>query len=117
MTGVLRFPFRLTPSGQVSTATYGSDEEINDAIAAIVLTDIGERPLSPSFGITDPVGMAINDIDVGSDVQSVLSTFGFDEVTITDSNVSPEGGGQASVHLQWERDEPDADPIDEEEDE
>lgn len=117
MSGTIRFPFRLTPSAQVATAAYGTDQEINDAIAAIVLTDIGERPLSPGFGVTDPVGLAIGDVAIDADIQSALTTYGFDDVTITDTTLTPEQGGRAAVHVEWERDEPEVDPLEEEEDE
>lgn len=117
MTGTIRFPFRLTPSGQVACAPYGSDQEVNDAIAAITLTDIGERPLSPGFGITDPVGLAINDVDMGSDIQSALSTFGFEDVTVASAEVTAAGEGQAQVLVQWEREEPEVSPLEEEDDE
>lgn len=115
MTGTIRFPFRLTQSGQVATAPYGSEQEVNDAIAAIVLTDIGERPLAPGFGITDPVSQAINDVDMGSDIQAALSTYGFEDVSIADATISPESAGRASVLVQWDRDEPEVDPLEEEE--
>lgn len=115
MTGTIRFPFRLTAAGQVATAPYGSEQEVNDAIASIVLTDIGERPLAPGFGITDPVSQAINDVDMGSDIQAALSSFGFEDVSITDAAVSPQGSGRASVLVNWDRDEPEVNPLEEEE--
>ena len=116
MSGTIRFPFRLTPSGQIATAPYGSDQEINDAIAAIVLTDIGERPLSPGFGVTDPVGLAIGDVAIDADIQSALTSYGFEDIMITDTTVLPEPGGRAAVQVEWEREEPNTDPLEEEED-
>ena len=116
MTGTIRFPFRLTASGQVACAPYGSKQEVNDAIVAVVLTDVGERPLSPGFGITDPVSEAINDVDMGSDIQAALSAYGFEDVNISEATVSPHSSGRASVLVQWDREEPEVDPLDEEED-
>lgn len=117
MSGTLRFPFRLTLNGEVACAPYGSEQEVNDSIAAAILTDIGERPLSPTFGITDPVGQAINDVDIGGDVQSALTTVGFEDITITDATIAPEANGRASVRVQWERDDPDNDFMEEDDDE
>ena len=116
MSGAIRFPFRLTLNGQVATAPYGSDMEVNDAIAATMLTNIGERPLTPSFGVTDPAGQPINDVDITGDLQSALSTYGFEDVTIQDTTLTPEGNGLATVLVQWERDEPEVDPLEEEDD-
>ena len=117
MSGTIRFPFRLSLNGQVACAPYGSDLEVNDAIAATILTDVGERPLTPAFGITDPVGQAINEVDIAGDVQSALSTYGFEDITVLDTTLTPGPNGQATVLVQWEREDPEADPFEEEEDE
>lgn len=117
MSGTIRFPFRLALNGQIACAPYGSDQEVNDAIAATILTDIGERPLTPNFGVTDPVGQSINDIDMAGDVQSALSTYGFDDITVLEAAITPGNNGQASVLVEWEREDPEADPFEEEEEE
>lgn len=99
MTGVLSFPFHLDPQGRVATAPYGSDQEVDGAIAAIILTDIGERPLTPSFGIPDPVGVGITE----GDIQVALTEYGFEDVTITSITTRPASATQAAVTVLWER--------------
>lgn len=101
MTGVLAFPFRLDPQGNVATAAYGSDQEVDGAIAALILTDIGERPLSPGFGIPDPTGIGLTE----GDIQVGLADHGFEDVTITDITTSPVSAMQAAVTVRWERDD------------
>lgn len=65
--GALSFPFRLTPQGCAATAPYGSDQEVEELIAALTLTTAGERPMEPDFGIPDPtwVGITLNDLETG----------------------------------------------------
>ena len=68
-TGILAFPFRLGPDGSVVTTGYGTDTEIDEAIAVLALTHLGERPMRPEFGIPDPAfaGLHAGDIQVGLD--------------------------------------------------
>lgn len=116
MSGAIRFPFRLDLTGKVSTADYGSDQEVNDAIAASLYTQQGERPLAASFGITDPAGLGIDEVAIHSDLATNMSEIGFDDVTITDVRIEPVSDVVAAAVVEWERDE---EPIlgDEEEDE
>ena len=87
MSGPIRFPFRLTLNGAVATSENGSEAEVNDAIAAIAMTFIGERPMTPGFGITDPVGMPVNDVDMAGDIQNALTTYGFEDVTVESAEI------------------------------
>lgn len=98
--GAISFPFRLTPTGSVATVERGSDAEIEEAIAVLCLTTIGERRMRPSFGVPDPAyaGLHVGDVQVGLDehgpsgviVQSVTST--------------PKNNSQEVAEILWERD-------------
>lgn len=52
---ILSYPFRLWPNG--SAVTVEQDTETADAeqIGVLGLTKLGERPLVPGFGLSDPV--------------------------------------------------------------
>lgn len=67
--GALSFPFRLTPTGAAATVVRGSDTEIDEAIAVLALTVIGERRMRPGYGVPDPGfgGLHLGDIQVGLD--------------------------------------------------
>ncbi|MFT4471688.1 hypothetical protein ACMX2H_17445, partial [Arthrobacter sulfonylureivorans] len=67
--GVIAIPFRLTPQGEVATAPHGSPQEVDEAIVALALTRVGERPMQPSYGTPDPVftGLSAGDLQVGLD--------------------------------------------------
>lgn len=54
MARILSFPFRFTTSGQAATVEQGTEQANREQIAVLCLTVTGERPLAPSFGITDP---------------------------------------------------------------
>lgn len=101
MTGVLAFPFHLDPQGNIATAPYGSDQEVDGTIAALILTDIGERPLNPGFGIPDPTGIGITE----GDIQVGLTDHGFEDVTITTLTTQPVSPTQAAVTVHWQRED------------
>ena len=103
MTGTLAFPFHLDAQGNIATTPYGSDQEVDGAIAALILTDVGERPLSPEFGVPDPTGIGLTE----GDIQVGLTDHGFPDVTITELVTVPVSATQASVTVLWERDEDD----------
>lgn len=67
--GTLSFPFRLGADGAAATVGYGTDAEVDEAIAVLVLTRPGERPLNPTFGVPDPTfaGLYTGDVQVGLD--------------------------------------------------
>ena len=101
MSGVIAFPFRLDPQGNVATAAYGSDQEVDGAIAALILTDIGERPLSPGFGVPDPTGIGLSE----GDIQVGLTDYGFEDIEITSLTTEPVSATQAAVTVLWDREE------------
>lgn len=99
--GVLSFPFRITPQGEAAVAPYGSDQEVDEAIAALTLTHLGERLLSPEFGITDP---AWNGIDP-NDVQSGLDEYGPIGISVTGVEEEPVNQTQMAYVIEWSRDD------------
>lgn len=98
--GALSFPFRLTPTGSAATVATGSDAEIDEAIAVLCLTRLGERHMRPSFGTPDPVfagGLFIGDIQVG------LNEHGPEGVTITDLAMTPINTTKALAEITYSR--------------
>jgi hypothetical protein len=65
---ILSFPFRFTPSGQVATVEQGSEQADREQIAVLCLTVTGERPLAPSFGITDPMFSTVEPSEIKAGV-------------------------------------------------
>lgn len=99
--GVLSFPFRLTPQGDVAVTGYGTDQEVDEAIAALVLTMVGERPMSPEYGIPDPgfAGLHTGDVQVG------LDEYGPTGVTVQEIVLEPVTDAMSTADIRWARDE------------
>lgn len=98
--GVLSFPFRLTTTGAAATVEHGSDAEVDEAIAVLVLTNVGERPMATDYGVPDPAFAALH---IG-DVQAGLSSFGPAGVRITKLDMQPRTDTQAVATIDWSRD-------------
>lgn len=96
--GVLSFPFRIDPQGQVAVTGYGTVQEVDEAIAVTVLTMMGERPMYPTFGIPDPAfaGLAPGDIQVA------LDTYGPPSVQITSVDQEALNETQAVAAVRWQ---------------
>jgi len=97
--GALSFPFRLTPTGSVATVVRGSDAEIDEAIAELVLTTIGERPMRPTYGVPDPAfaGLFVGDVQVG------LDEHGPQGITVVGVDSTPINNSQAAAEITWSR--------------
>jgi hypothetical protein len=97
--GALSFPFRLTPTGSVATVERGSDAEIEEAIAVLVLTTIGERPMRPGFGVPDAAfgGLYVGDVQVG------LDEHGPKGVVVLGIETTPKNNTQAVADITWSR--------------
>lgn len=64
MAQILSFPFRFTPTGDVATVDQGGEQANREQIAVLCLTVLGERPLAPSFGISDPMFSVVEPSEV-----------------------------------------------------
>ncbi|UGL61914.1 baseplate wedge protein [Arthrobacter phage EastWest] len=95
--GVLSFPFQLTMTGAAATVAHGSDAEIDQAIAVLVLTNIGEHLMAPDYGVPDP---AFDELQIG-DVQAGLQQFGPAGVQITSLTMEPRNDTEAIAQINW----------------
>lgn len=97
--GILSFPFRLDPTGRAATVQAGSDTEVDEAIAVLVLTNTGERPMAPQFGIPDPAfsGISISDVQVG------LDQFGPAGIEVMDLEITPRSESKSDAEIRWAR--------------
>lgn len=66
MARILSFPFRLAGGGVVATVEQSSDEANAEQVAALLLTKVGERPMVPGFGLTDPAFRGIDPQEVAA---------------------------------------------------
>jgi hypothetical protein len=103
MSGAIAFPFKITGASEVATVPYGSDAEVEQAIAVLVLTRLGERPMEPDFGTPDPMMGEIT----ASDIQVGLDSYGPDDIVIASvtSSPSPHNENTSIAHVDWHREE------------
>lgn len=98
----MSFPPRLTPQGTFATTPYGSDEAVDEAIAVLTLTRVGERIMVPDYGIHDPVfaGLTIGDIQTG------ISEYGPEGVAIESLDETPISETRSRYIAEWSREAP-----------
>lgn len=97
---MISFPFRLTPTGSVAVVEEGSDAAIDEAIAVLCLTTIGERLMRPTFGVPDPAyaGLYVGDVQVG------LDEHGPEGVRVIAVESTPVSNTQEVADIRWDRD-------------
>ncbi|WP_102158735.1 hypothetical protein [Zhihengliuella halotolerans] len=98
---LISFPFRIDRQGHVAGTPYGSDREVDEAIAQATMTEIGERPLFPGYGIPAPAFHGL----YASDIQSCLDDYGPADVTITTVDAEPASPTESVATISWERDD------------
>jgi hypothetical protein len=101
MAETIGFPFRITPKGEVSTVQQGSDAEVRQTIAVLILTRLGERYMVPQFGTPDPLMASI----ASGDIQVGLDSFGPTGVEIkrVTARPSPLSETTSLVSVEWHR--------------
>ncbi|QTF82126.1 baseplate wedge protein [Arthrobacter phage Prairie] len=98
-TGEISFPFRLTATGEVATVERGSDASVREAIAVLLLTRPGERPLSPEYGTPDPAyaGLSAGGIQLG------LDTYGPEGILVEALELTPRTDTESEAVVRWSR--------------
>ncbi len=97
MSQILSHPFRVGGNGSIATVDQNSDQANAEQIAILVLTEIGERPLIPGFGITDPTFSSLDPAEVAAG----LTAYGPD-VQVIDVRVRDESDSTQLVNVDFE---------------
>ena len=69
---LMSYPFRLTPNGSIASVEQKSSQAAAEQIAMLLLTERGERPMVPTFGVTSP---AFWEVDPG-EMALAISLYG-----------------------------------------
>lgn len=96
--GVLSFPFRIDPQGNAATTGYGTEQEVDEAIAVTVLTNMGERLMYPTFGVPDPAFAGL----APGDVQVCLDAYGPSGVQVSSVDQEPLNETQSVAAIRWQ---------------
>lgn len=99
--GTFAFPMRMAPNGGLLTREPGSDGEAEDAIAVLIQTRPGERPIFDTFGTPDPT---FEGLDAG-DVQAGLDEFGPAGIVIDDLEETWVDDAHVLVSLPYHRED------------
>lgn len=97
MARILSHPFRLARDGTVATVEQTDDQAHAEQLAVVIATRRGERPLAPTFGITDP---AFGTVDA-AELAASVATFG-PPVTIAEVAVDYTTPGVAAITVAFE---------------
>lgn len=89
----LKFPLSFS-RGRAVVVPENTDEYRSQAVAILVRTNVGEMPLEPTFGITDPSFS----IFFNSEFLRNMNTF-WPEIKITDVSVDARGSASGAVRL------------------
>jgi hypothetical protein len=94
---ILSFPFRIGADGAAAVVLQESADGYAEQVGLLCLTVRGERPMAPSFGVTDPLfsieGLSLAEIRRGVDA------FG-PPVSIVSLSARPIGDGTQSVEIE-----------------
>jgi hypothetical protein len=93
---VLSYPFRLGPGGKIATVEQGTPQANGELIEVLLLTRLGERPLAPAFGISDPLFSAIEPTEIAAGI----SAFGPD-VTLNDITTTQADPQTARIQIDY----------------
>lgn len=84
MARILSHPFRLELNGQVAAVEQDTATADAEQIAVLALTRLGERPLVPAFGVTDPAYRGLDP----AELRGGIAVFG-PPVTVTGITTRP----------------------------
>lgn len=103
--GAFAHPFKIDPRGQVATVPYGSSDEVEGIIRALIDTRPGDRPIFDEFGTPDPTFFGV---DVG-DIQAGLDQFGPEGVHVEsiETEIIGQNTQRASIKWAWDEEETD----------
>lgn len=91
------FPFRFKTDGSAQKVRQGSEADHAQKIAQLVQTRIGELPLAPAFGITDPT---LYKIDAG-EIASGLALY-YPEIEVEEILIYSTQNGRNAVEVAFE---------------
>lgn len=97
MAAILSHPFRVLGNGEVAAVEQTSDQANAEQVGVLILTRLGERPMAPGFGITDPVFSTLDPAELAA----ALEMYGPD-VNVNDISTTWESDSTQLVRLDFE---------------
>lgn len=91
----LSFPIKFT-AGRIKTLPRGSFEYYRQILTLSILTEVGEHPITPDFGVLDPTFISIEPIDFILNAARFLP-----EIEITNMNPTLREDGSLSIEFDF----------------
>lgn len=91
----LSFPIKFS-AGRVKTLARGSFEYYRQILTLSILTEAGEHPITPDFGVLDPTFISIEPIDFILNAARFLP-----EIEITNMNPTLIDDGSLSIEFDF----------------
>lgn len=98
MSETLRHPFRLDSAGSVATVKQGTAAHAAEVTQHVIACRVGERPLAPLWGLSDPLGDGVDELDVRSALEYCEPDIDVISVTV---DTSPAGTADIVVDATW----------------
>ena len=93
---VFAYPFRFQTNGMIAKVVQGSDADLAQKLMALVMTEPGELPLAPHFGVIDP---SFDELTEG-DVAAAAATF-YPELSVDSFRLKTIDSGATTVDIQF----------------
>lgn len=86
----------MLPNGSLATVHQSEDKAHEEQLAMLILTKMGERPLHPSFGLTDPEFTGVEPTEVAAQVSQYGPPVNIEQVEINFTE-----NGVQEVNVLW----------------
>jgi len=95
---VLAFPFTVAADGGAAVVGQGSDRHIEQSLAHLIQTEVGERFMCWPFGVAQPAWAKV----IAADIQAGVDAYSH-PVEITDVIVTKRADLRSDVRVGWQR--------------
>ena len=85
MSTTLAHPFRLDSAGSAAIIPQGTKRHAIEVVRHIVSCRVGERPLAPVWGISDPLADGVDEADIRAAIDLCEPDIVVSGVTLTQS--------------------------------
>lgn len=82
----MAFPFRILSDGSVASVEHRSNEEAAQLLVALTMTQRGELPLAPHFGMNDPTFGTPDPGEIAASAAVFLPDVFIQDIRVTDPN-------------------------------
>lgn len=98
MSVTLAHPFRIDSAGRAVTVEQGSGRHAAEAAGHVLACGVGERPLAPLWGLSDPSGSYVDADEIRAVVGLCDPDLALERVEVT---AGVDGRAQVDIDVNW----------------